>query len=151
MALDGIIPVNDVNRAILIVELVERLGPCVIEVEKILAVLAHIPGAAALRDVDIQALAVNVSNDQLATVFRRPAFAAIAHHTRMGMTAPDGIPARGCGMRPAVTRPMNMVRVLLNVVIDVRVNRFAVQVAAVAAEFADGDWKMFAALALQTG
>ena len=66
MALVLVVPVDDVNGAVLIVELVERLRPGVVEVEEILPVLAHEARASRTGNVHVQALAMDVADEKLA-------------------------------------------------------------------------------------
>ena len=48
-----VVPIDDVNRAVLVIELVERLRPGVVEVQEILPMMAHVTRALALRDVHV--------------------------------------------------------------------------------------------------
>ena len=63
MALVFIVPIDDVNRPVLIVQLIEGLGPCIVEVQKIASMPSNETGPAANRNVHVQPLAMNVSHE----------------------------------------------------------------------------------------
>src|SRR6185369_10546315 len=83
VALVFVIPVDDEDRAVLVISLVKSLAPRVVEVEEILAVFTHKTGAAALRDVHVETLAVDVADKKLAAEFRGPGLAEVTQHARV--------------------------------------------------------------------
>src|SRR6266571_2659050 len=153
VALVLVVPVDDVNRAVLVVELVERLRPSVVEVQEILSVAAHIAGTAALRDVHVEPLAVDVSDKKFAAIFLRPACAEIAHHAGVGVPAADRVTAGVGRVRTLAAGPVDVVAVLFDVLINERVDWLAAASIAglfVARGLLAVDAEMFASLAFDT-
>src|SRR2546422_2036822 len=113
--------------------------------------MAHVAGALAFGHVHVEPLAVDISDEEIAAIFLRPARAEVAHDTRVRVSAPHGVAAGVGRVRTFVARPMNVVAMLLDVLINEREDRLAtarVAVSFVARGFLAADGKMLAALAL---
>ena len=119
VALVGVVPVDHENAAVGVEPLVEGLGPAVIEVEEVLAVLADIAGATGDRQVDVHALAMDVSDDQVVAIRGRPARAQVAQHAGVGMAATHGIAAPIGGVRPGRTGPVHVVGMRADVFVHI--------------------------------
>src|SRR4030095_1608165 len=125
MALVLVVPVDDVDRAILIVALIQCLRPGVIEVQEILAVFTDITGSLLDRNIHVQALAMDVSHENFPAIFRRPTITQVTHHPGVGMAAAHRSASSMGRMRPALARPMHMIPVLLDVFVNVGMNGLA--------------------------
>src|SRR6266851_1808854 len=151
VALVLVIPIDDIDRAVLVVELVEGLRPGIVEIQEVLAVMADVAGAAALYDVHVQSLAVDVSHEEFAAILRGPGLAQVTHHARVRMAAAGGVAAGVGGVRAEIPGPVDVVGRGFDVVIDKRINRLAAGVAIllVARDFVPIDAKVFPALPLE--
>ena len=109
---------------------------------------AYVARAGALRDVHVKTLAVEVADEQFIAVFGRPAFAEVGHHAGMRVAAARGIAAGVARVRAALTGPVDMIAVLFDIVVNVRVNGFAAALP-IAARLPGVDGEMLAALPLQ--
>ena len=99
MALVLVGPVGEVNRTIQVVAEVEDLRPPVVEVEEVRPVMPHVARTAELGNIHVDALAVDVPHEEIATIPLRPRCPEVHHHARVRMPATGLITASIPGLR----------------------------------------------------
>lgn len=154
VALVFVVPVDDEHGAVLVVELVEGLAPGIVEIEEIGGVATDEAGAAAFGKVHVEPLAVDIADEHFVVVLGWPGASEVDHQTGVGVAATDGV-ATGVGRVGAFgARPVDVVAVGFDVVVDewVDVGGCAFgQVWTAAGGFLGGDGEVLAALTFVAG
>ena len=93
VALVEVVPVDEIDAAVRARAEVDHLRPAVVEVEEVRAVMPDEAGAFGLGHVHVDALAVDVPDEDFAAVLGRPVAALVDHQPRVRVPAAGGVGA----------------------------------------------------------
>ena|ERR1043165_957999 len=87
VALVFVVPIDHVNCAVGTGLEIDDLGPAIVKINEVMAVVADKAGALALRDIHVDASAMDVVHEKFAAILLWPIIFLINQHASMGMAA----------------------------------------------------------------